>query len=76
MFGVEHFEAIISPPEGAILAVGNIRKVPVLIGDELRARDEMKLTLSCDHRVIDGALGARYLDELTRILEQPELLAL
>jgi len=76
MFGIEHFEAVINPPEGGILAVGTIKKVPAVIDDRIGVRDEMKLTMSCDHRVIDGALGARFLQELVKILEQPELLSL
>jgi pyruvate dehydrogenase E2 component (dihydrolipoamide acetyltransferase) len=76
MFGIDHFEAVINPPEGAIVAVGTIRTLPVVDGESIRIGQRMSLTMSCDHRVIDGALGARYLDELTALLEQPELLAL
>jgi pyruvate dehydrogenase E2 component (dihydrolipoamide acetyltransferase) len=76
MFGIDHFDAVINPPEGAILAVGTIRDVPVVDDGHIRPGKSMALTMSCDHRVIDGALGARYLDELTALLEQPELLAL
>jgi pyruvate dehydrogenase E2 component (dihydrolipoamide acetyltransferase) len=76
MFGIDHFEAVINPPEGGILAVGTIRDVPVVDGAQIRIGKRMKLTMSCDHRVIDGALGARFLDELTHLLERPEMLAL
>ena len=77
MFGVDHFDAIINPPEGAILAVGRTKKVPVFKDDDtLVMGQRMTLTMSCDHRVIDGAVGAKFLDVLTSILEQPESLAL
>jgi pyruvate dehydrogenase E2 component (dihydrolipoamide acetyltransferase) len=75
-FGIDHFEAVINPPEGAILAVGTIRREPVVRGDDLAIGELLTVTLSCDHRVVDGAIGARYLDQLVRILERPELLAL
>jgi pyruvate dehydrogenase E2 component (dihydrolipoamide acetyltransferase) len=76
MFGVDQFDAIINPPEAAILAVGRIQKIPVVEGERVVAGQRMVLTLSCDHRVVDGALGARFLDELIEILERPESLAL
>ncbi|HET6612197.1 MAG TPA: pyruvate dehydrogenase complex dihydrolipoamide acetyltransferase [Kofleriaceae bacterium] len=77
MFGIDVFQAIINPPEGAVLAVGRIRKQPVVAANgTITASDRMSLTLSCDHRTVDGALGARYLDELTDLLEHPESLAL
>ncbi|RMH39915.1 MAG: pyruvate dehydrogenase complex dihydrolipoamide acetyltransferase [Deltaproteobacteria bacterium] len=76
MFGIDHFEAVINPPEGAILAVGTIRDAPVVDRDRVRPGKRMALTMSCDHRVIDGALGARFLDELVDLLQQPERLAL
>ena len=76
MFGVDHFDAIINAPEAAILAVGRITKQPVVVGDEIRVGQRMALTLSLDHRVVDGAIGARYLDELVAILESPESLEL
>jgi pyruvate dehydrogenase E2 component (dihydrolipoamide acetyltransferase) len=76
MYRVDQFDAIINPPEAAILAAGRIAKIPVVDDDEIRIGQRMSLTLSCDHRVVDGAMGARYLDELVEILEQPESLVL
>jgi pyruvate dehydrogenase E2 component (dihydrolipoamide acetyltransferase) len=71
MFGIDEFAAVINPPEGAILAVGAIRSEPVVRGDAVVPGKRMKLTLSCDHRVIDGAVGAKFLAELRKILERP-----
>ncbi len=76
MFGISHFEAIINPPEAAILALGTVREVPVVKNGQLAVGKLMSVTLSCDHRVIDGALGARFLIELADIVEKPESLAL
>ncbi len=75
MMGIEEFSAIINPPEAAILAVGAVRQTAVADGDELRVGSRMKLTLSVDHRVADGATAARFLQTLTRMLENPLLLA-
>lgn len=75
MFGVREFAAIINPPEGAILAVGTVRREPVVRGDAVVIGQRMSLTLSCDHRVIDGAIGARLLQALVQILERPISLA-
>jgi pyruvate dehydrogenase E2 component (dihydrolipoamide acetyltransferase) len=71
MFGIEQFTAVINPPESAILAVGAIVPTPVVVDGQVTVRDRMKLTLSIDHRAIDGATGARYLQELKRLLEEP-----
>jgi pyruvate dehydrogenase E2 component (dihydrolipoamide acetyltransferase) len=71
MFDVEEFTAIINPPESAILAVGSVQKVPVVVGDEIRPGHRMKVTLSSDHRVIDGALAAQFLAEVRRLLQSP-----
>ena len=71
MYDVTEFTAIINPPESAILAVGAVRKVPVVVNDELAVGHRMKVTLSCDHRVVDGALGAQFLAEVRRLLENP-----
>ena len=71
MFDVAAFSAIINPPEGAILAVGSVRRVPVVEGDEVSVGRRMALTLSCDHRVMDGAMGARFLQDVKRRLEEP-----
>ncbi|HET6888973.1 MAG TPA: dihydrolipoamide acetyltransferase family protein, partial [Candidatus Udaeobacter sp.] len=73
--GIDTFSAVINPPQGFILAVGRITKVPVVDnGDQIIAGHRMSLTMSCDHRVIDGALGAEYLKELRHLLENPALL--
>lgn len=74
MFGIEHFTAIINPPETAILAIGAVEKTPVSVNGELVARQRMRVTMSCDHRVIDGATGARFLQTLRRMLENPLML--
>jgi pyruvate dehydrogenase E2 component (dihydrolipoamide acetyltransferase) len=74
MMGIEEFSAIINPPEAAILAVGSVRQTPVVDGDVVRIGRRMKLTLSVDHRVVDGATAARFLQTLTRMLENPLLL--
>ena len=71
MFDVTEFTAIINPPESAILAVGAVRKVPVVEGDDIRVGHRMKVTLSSDHRVVDGALAAQFLAEVRRLLENP-----
>ena len=71
MFDVTEFTAIINPPESAILAVGAVRKVPVVKDDELAVGHRMKVTLSSDHRVVDGALAAQFLAEVRRLLENP-----
>jgi pyruvate dehydrogenase E2 component (dihydrolipoamide acetyltransferase) len=71
MFDVRDFSAIINPPEGAILAVGAVRKVPVVTEDGLGVGRRMAITISCDHRVMDGAMGARYLQDVKKLLEEP-----
>jgi pyruvate dehydrogenase E2 component (dihydrolipoamide acetyltransferase) len=73
MFGVEHFSAVINPPEAAILAVGAIAREPAEHEGQIVLRDRMRLTLSVDHRALDGAIGARYLQALTALLERPML---
>ncbi len=73
--GIDSFSAVINPPQGFILAVGKITKVPVTDDcDQIVAGHRMSITMSCDHRVIDGALGAQYLRELRHLLENPALL--
>jgi pyruvate dehydrogenase E2 component (dihydrolipoamide acetyltransferase) len=74
MFGVEQFNAVINPPEAAILAVGAITREPAEHEGQIVLRERMKLTLSVDHRALDGALGARYLQALKALLEKPMLL--
>ena len=71
MFGVDQFTAIINPPEAAILAVGQIKKQPVVVEDEVVIRAMMSVTLSSDHRLVDGALAARFLARFKSILEEP-----
>jgi len=71
MYDVEEFSAIINPPEGAILAVGSVLQKPVVADGEVRVGRRMKMTISCDHRVMDGAMGARFLQDLKRLLEEP-----
>ena len=74
MMGIEEFSAIINPPEAAILAVGAVREVPVVEAGQIKVGRRMKLTLSVDHRVADGAQGARFLGTLKRMLENPLLM--
>ena len=74
MFGVEQFQAVINPPESAILAVGAITREPAEHNGEIALRDRLRLTLSVDHRALDGATGARYLQALKSLLEKPMLL--
>src|SRR5690625_7699243 len=74
VFGVEEFTAIIKPPDSAILAVGTIVEKPVVKDGEIVSGNTMKVTLSCDHRVIDGALGAQFLQTLKSYLENPMIL--
>jgi pyruvate dehydrogenase E2 component (dihydrolipoamide acetyltransferase) len=71
MFGIDQFTAIINPPEAGILAIGASTKKPVLIDGEEVWRDRLRVTMSCDHRVIDGAVGAKFLQTLRRLLENP-----
>jgi pyruvate dehydrogenase E2 component (dihydrolipoamide acetyltransferase) len=71
MFDVESFTAIINPPESAILAIGAITPTPAVVDGQIVVRDRMKVTLSSDHRAIDGAIAARFLQEVKRLLEEP-----
>jgi pyruvate dehydrogenase E2 component (dihydrolipoamide acetyltransferase) len=71
MFDIEHFTAIINPPEAGILAVGRIAAVPAVVNGKVEVRRRMHLTMSCDHRVIDGATGAQFLKTLKLLLENP-----
>jgi pyruvate dehydrogenase E2 component (dihydrolipoamide acetyltransferase) len=73
MFGIEHFTAIINPPEAAILAVGAVRDEPVVRDGAVVPGKICSLTLSSDHRVVDGAMAARFLSELKELLEEPLL---
>lgn len=71
MFGIDEFTAIINPPDACILAVGGIQSVPVVKNNQVVPGNIMKLTLSCDHRVVDGATGAAFLQTLKALLEEP-----
>ncbi len=71
MFDVKEFTAIINPPDSAILAIGSVRKQPVVRGETLAVGHRMTVTLSSDHRVVDGALAAQFLREVRRLLESP-----
>jgi len=71
MFDIDQFTAVINPPEAAILAVGSVTQKPVVADGTIVARRRVRLTLSCDHRVIDGATGAVFLKTLKQMLENP-----
>ena len=71
MYGIDDFTAIINPPDACILAVGGIKETAIVKNGQLVAGNIMKLTLSCDHRVVDGAAGAAFLQTLKNLLEQP-----
>jgi len=74
MFGIEEFTAIINPPDACILAVGGIVEKPVVRNGAIVPGHTMKVTLSCDHRVVDGATGAAFLNTFKQLLEEPALL--
>ena len=76
MFGIHEFTAIINPPEAGILAVGGIEDTPVAVDGEVVVRPRMRITMSCDHRVIDGAQGSRFLQTLKGMLEEPTAILL
>jgi pyruvate dehydrogenase E2 component (dihydrolipoamide acetyltransferase) len=71
MLDIDQFTAVINPPEAGILAIGSITEKPVVVDGDLEVRRRMRITMSCDHRVIDGATGARFLQTVTRMLENP-----
>jgi pyruvate dehydrogenase E2 component (dihydrolipoamide acetyltransferase) len=74
MFGIEEFTAIINPPDACILAVGGIKQIPVVKNGAVVPGNVMKVTLSCDHRVVDGAGGAGFLQTFKNYMEQPVLM--
>lgn len=76
MYGIDSFSAIINPPQSCILAVGASSKRPVIINDEIKIATVMDVTLSCDHRVVDGVLGAQFLQYFKKLVEEPTLLML
>jgi len=71
MMGIHEFTAIINPPESGILAIGRTEDTPVVMDGQVVVRPRMRVTMSCDHRVVDGATGARYLQTLVGMLEEP-----
>jgi pyruvate dehydrogenase E2 component (dihydrolipoamide acetyltransferase) len=74
MFGIDQFTAIINPPETAILAIGAVADVPAVVDGAVVVSKRLRVTMSCDHRAIDGATGARFLQTLRRLLENPLML--
>ena len=74
MYGIDEFSAIVNPPQAAILAVGRIAERAVPVDGQIAIRPMMTLSLSCDHRAIDGARGAQFLDTLSTFIEDPMLL--
>jgi pyruvate dehydrogenase E2 component (dihydrolipoamide acetyltransferase) len=74
MFGIDQFTAIINPPETGILAIGAVEEKPVATGGVVTTRERLRVTMSCDHRAVDGAVGARFLQTLRRMLENPLML--
>jgi len=71
MFGIDQFTAIINPPEAGILAIGGVEEKPVVVDGQLEVRSRMRVTMSCDHRVIDGATGAKFLQTVRQYIENP-----
>jgi pyruvate dehydrogenase E2 component (dihydrolipoamide acetyltransferase) len=71
MYGIDQFTAIINPPETGILAVGRAEDKPVIVDGAVVVRKRLRLTMSCDHRAVDGAVGARFLQTLGRMIENP-----
>jgi pyruvate dehydrogenase E2 component (dihydrolipoamide acetyltransferase) len=71
MFDIDQFTGVINPPEAGLIAVGSITEQPVVEDGELFVQQRMRLTMSCDHRVIDGAMGARFLQTVKQMLENP-----
>ena len=76
MFGIHEFTAIINPPEAGILAVGRTEDQPVVMAGQIVIRPRMRVTMSCDHRVVDGATGARFLETFRGMLEEPATMLL
>ncbi len=74
MYGIKKFSAIINPPQSCILAVGESTKRPLVVGDEIKIATIMDVTLSCDHRVVDGAVGAKFLAAFKKYMEKPLLM--
>jgi pyruvate dehydrogenase E2 component (dihydrolipoamide acetyltransferase) len=76
MFGITEFTAIINPPEAGILAIGGVEEKAVVVDGEVVVRSRMRITMSCDHRVIDGAAGSRFLATLRGMIEEPTAIVL
>ncbi|HEX2128613.1 MAG TPA: 2-oxo acid dehydrogenase subunit E2, partial [Solirubrobacterales bacterium] len=76
MYGISNFKAVINPPQAAILAVGEVREVPVARGGELTTAHMMGVTLACDHRILYGAEAAEFLARIRALLEEPLALAI
>ena len=74
MFGIDNFTAIVNPPDACILAIGGIQEIPIVKNGEIVPGNIMKVTLSCDHRVVDGAVGSAFLNSFKNYLENPVLL--
>ncbi len=74
MYGINQFYAIINPPQSCILSVGKLSKKPIVVNNEIQIGSILDLSIACDHRVIDGALGAEFLSFCKELLESPELL--
>jgi pyruvate dehydrogenase E2 component (dihydrolipoamide acetyltransferase) len=74
MFGITEFTAIINPPEAGIIAVGAVEEKIVAVGGQPAVQPRMRITMSCDHRVVDGATGARFLQTLRGFLEEPVMI--
>ena len=71
MFGIDQFTAIINPPEAGILAIGGVEEKPVVIDGQLEVRQRLRVTMSCDHRAVDGATGAKFLQTVKTYIENP-----
>ena len=76
MYGIKEFSAVINPPQGCILAIGSGQKRPVVVDNQIIVATIMTVTLSCDHRVVDGAVGAELLSEFKNFIENPSLMLL
>ena len=76
MFGVKNFTAILNPPQSMIIAIGKAEQKPIVINNKIEISEIMTVTLSCDHRVVDGALGAKWLDSFKSYIENPSLMLL
>jgi pyruvate dehydrogenase E2 component (dihydrolipoamide acetyltransferase) len=71
MFGIEEFTAIVNPPDACIMAVGGIKQTPIVKDGQIKVGNIMKVTLSCDHRVVDGSIGAAFLQTFKSLMEDP-----